>query len=63
MVKSWEKSDDKWGKLRTGSFCKLDKNIIQPLEEEWKFVEVEKIGRSRYVKITEAGSNAAEFLI
>ncbi|HEX9845774.1 MAG TPA: hypothetical protein VGA92_04845, partial [Candidatus Nitrosotenuis sp.] len=44
-------------------FASLDKNIIQPLQDQWKFIEVEKIGRTRYVKITEAGSNAAEFLI
>ena len=44
-------------------FASLDKNIIQPLLDEWKFVEVEKIGRNRWIKITEAGSNAAEFLI
>ena len=44
-------------------FASLDKNIIQPLLEQWKFVEVEKIGRNRWIKITEAGSSAAEFLI
>ena len=44
-------------------FASLDKNIIQPLVDQWKFVEVEKIGRTRYVKITEAGANAVEFLI
>lgn len=44
-------------------FASLDKNIIQPLADHWKFAEVEKVGRSRYVKITEAGKNAVEFLI
>lgn len=44
-------------------FASLDKNIIQPLAEQWKFVEVEKIGRNRWINITEAGSQAAEFLI
>jgi len=44
-------------------FASLDKNIIQPLSDHWKFVEVEKIGRNRWIKITEAGSQAAEFLI
>ena len=44
-------------------FASLDKNIIQPLVDNWKFVEVEKIGRNRWIKITEAGSQAAEFLI
>jgi len=34
-------------------FASLDKNIIQPLQEEWKFIEVEKIGRNRWIKITE----------
>ena len=44
-------------------FTSLDKNIIQPLAEEWNFVEVEKVGRNRWIKITEEGQNAAEFLI
>jgi len=44
-------------------FASLDKNIIQPLLEQWKFVKVEKIGRNRWIKITEAGSDAAKFLI
>jgi len=44
-------------------FASLDKNIIQPLVEQWKFAEVEKIGRTRWVKITQDGINAAEFLI
>jgi len=44
-------------------FSSLDKNIIQPLVEQWKFVEVEKIGRTRWVKITPEGINASEFLI
>ena len=44
-------------------FASLDKNIIQPLLEQWKFIEVEKIGRNRWIKITEEGKNAAEFLI
>lgn len=44
-------------------FASLDKNIIQPLAEQWKFVEIEKIGRNRWIKVTEAGSQAAEFLI
>jgi hypothetical protein len=44
-------------------FASLDKNIIQPLEEQWKFIEVEKIGRNRWIKLTQDGINAAEFLI
>jgi len=44
-------------------FASLDKNIIQPLKEQWKFIEVEKIGRTRWIRITEEGSNAAELLI
>jgi hypothetical protein len=43
-------------------FTSLDKNIIQPLEE-WGFIKVEKVGRNRWIKITDEGSNAAEFLI
>ena len=44
-------------------FASLDKNIIAPLENDWKFIKVEKIGRNRWIKITEEGKNAAEFLI
>jgi hypothetical protein len=44
-------------------FASLDKNIIQPLLEQWKFVEIEKIGRNRWIKITPEGEHAAEFLI
>jgi len=43
-------------------YASLDKNIIQQLVDNWKFVEVERVGRNRWIKITEAGSNAAEFL-
>ena len=44
-------------------FASLDKNIVQPLVDTWGFVEVEKIGRNRWLKITEDGEHAAEFLI
>jgi len=44
-------------------FASLDKNIIQPLENEWGFVETEKIGRNRWLKLSKEGEFAAEFLI
>jgi hypothetical protein len=44
-------------------FASLDKNIIEPLEKQWGFIKVEKIGRNRWIKITEEGKHAAEFLI
>ena len=44
-------------------FASLDKNIVQPLVETWGFVEVLKIGRNRWVKMTEDADHAAEFLI
>jgi len=44
------------------TFASLDKNIIQPLEEQWKFIKIEKIGRNRWIQITQEGLNAAEFL-
>jgi len=44
-------------------FASLDKNIIHPLKEHWKFIEEEKVGRTRWIKITEEGKNASEFLI
>lgn len=43
-------------------FASLDKNIIQPLLMEWKFIDVERIGRTRWIKITTEGSSAVEFL-
>jgi hypothetical protein len=49
--------------LTQARFASLDKNIIQPLEEQWKFVTVDKIGRNRWIKITQDGVNASEFLI
>ena len=45
------------------TFASLDKNIIASLENQWGFVTVEKIGRTRWIKITEEGKNASEFLI
>ena len=45
------------------TFASLDKNIIQPLERDWGFVEVEKIGRNRWIKLSKEGEYAAEFLI
>jgi len=44
-------------------FASLDKNIINPLEFQWKFIDVEKIGRTRWITITQDGKNATEFLI
>jgi len=43
-------------------FTSLEKNIVQPLEE-WNFVNVIKKGRNRWIKITQEGANASEFLI
>jgi len=45
------------------TFASLDKNIISVLENQWGFVTVEKIGRTRWIQITEEGKHAAEFLI
>jgi len=44
-------------------FASLDKNIIYPLLVHWKFIEEEKIGRTRWIKLTSEGNNASEFLI
>ncbi len=44
-------------------FASLDKNIIQPLRDHWKFIEEEKIGRTRWLKLTKDGENAIKFLI
>jgi hypothetical protein len=45
------------------TYASLDQNIISPLEKKWGFIEVEKIGRTRWIKITDEGTNASEFLI
>ena len=44
-------------------FASLDKNIVQPLVDTWGFVEVEKIGRNRWLKLTDDGNYATEFLL
>jgi len=51
------------GNYSQARFASLDKNIIQPLLEKWKFIKVEKVGRARWIEITEEGKNAVEFLI
>ena len=43
-------------------FASLDKNIIKPLEK-WQFIKIEKIGKNRWIKMTQEGQNASEFLI
>lgn len=37
-------------------------NIIQPLLDKWKYIKVKKIGRNRYIELTEEGRKAAEVL-
>lgn len=49
--------------MSQATFASLDKNIIYPLENNWRFISVEKVGRTRWIHITPEGQNAAEFLI
>jgi len=49
------------GNYSQARFASLDKNIIQPLLEKWKFIKVDKVGRARWIEITQEGKNAAEF--
>ena len=44
-------------------FASLDKNIIHPLEHDWEFIKVEKVGRNRIITLTKEGRHASEFLI
>ncbi len=44
-------------------FASLDKGIISALENQWGFVKVNKIGRTRWIEITDEGRHASEFLI
>ena len=43
-------------------YASLDKNIIHPLENDWKFIKVEKVGRTRFITLTKEGEHASEFL-
>ena len=43
-------------------FTSLNKNIIQPLKNEWGFVKEEKVGRTRWVEITPEGENVLDIL-
>lgn len=44
-------------------FASLQNNIIDPLENQWKFIKVEKIGRNRWITITDEGLHAVDFLV
>ena len=44
-------------------FASLDKNIISPLEHDWGYIRTEKIGRNRWIHLTDEGRWASEFLI
>ncbi|MDI1495232.1 MAG: hypothetical protein K8823_538 [Cenarchaeum symbiont of Oopsacas minuta] len=44
------------------SLTSLAQNVIRPLEDEWGYIKVEKIGRNRWVELTEEGHNVTEFL-
>ena len=43
-------------------FTSLDKNIIQPLKNDWGFVREEKIGRTRWIELTPEGEQVLEIL-
>jgi len=43
-------------------FASLDKNIIQPLKDNWNFIKEKKIGRTRWIEITPEGENVLEIL-
>ena len=43
-------------------FTSLDKNIIQPLKNDWGFVKEEKIGRTRWIELTTEGEQVLEIL-
>lgn len=50
-------------RISNAEFASLDKNIIQPLKNDWKFISEEKAGRTRWISLTREGRNAAEFLV
>ena len=41
-------------------FATLDKNFIHPLKDKWGFIKQQKIGRTRWLEITEEGKNVKE---
>ena len=43
-------------------FTSLDKNIIKPLKDNWKFIKEDKIGRTRWIEITSEGENILKIL-
>ena len=43
-------------------FASLDKKIIQPLLNTWRFIEEERIGKNRWISFSDDGKNASEFL-
>ena len=43
-------------------FASLDKKIIQPLLHTWGFIKEEKIGKNRWISLSDDGKNASEFL-
>tara|TARA_Y100000590_G_scaffold75389_1_gene83249 strand:- start:13338 stop:14135 length:798 start_codon:yes stop_codon:yes gene_type:complete len=53
----------KIGNQSQATFASLDKNIISPLENVWGYVRTEKIGRNRWIHLTDEGKWASEFLI
>ena len=44
-------------------FTSLQNNIIDPLEHQWKFIQVEKVGRNRWITLTDEGRDAVDFLV
>ena len=53
----------KIGNQSQATFASLDKNIISPLENAWGYVRTEKVGRNRWIHLTDEGRWASEFLI
>ena len=53
----------KIGNQSQATFASLDKNIISPLENVWGYVRTEKVGRNRWIHLTDEGRWASEFLI
>ena len=43
-------------------FASLDKNIIHPLKDRWGLITEEKIGRTRWLILTEEGKNVKDIL-
>lgn len=47
---------------KMSKYTTLDKKIVKPLKERWRYIDEEKVGRNRKIFFTEDGIAASKFL-